>query len=106
MAADSSKIVKNSAKPPAAGKGRPKGAKNKTTTIMKEAMIAVYDDLQKDADPKKPHAHFIQWAKANDTEFYKLASKLLPIQLTGDDGEDIKVAHSIELIGVAASAKD
>lgn len=76
---ESSKVVKTTVKPPNAGKGRPKGSKNKTTTVMKDAMLAVYDDLQ--AKSGKEHGHFIAWAEDNETEFYKLAAKLLPLQV-------------------------
>lgn len=77
-----------------AGKGRPKGIPNKTTATMKEAIAAVYEKLQRDeakkaGDHTETHAHFAAWAKDNPTEFYRIAAKLLPLQLsTGDaDGD-------------------
>lgn len=73
-----------------AGKGRPKGVPNKSTATMKAAIQSVYDQLQ--AGHKEPHGHFLSWAQENETEFYKLASKLLPIQLTGEDGGPMKVS--------------
>src|SRR5205085_11034517 len=81
-----SKLVESAArKPPNAGKGRKKGVPNKTTAIMKDAITAVYADLQESVeDVDNANAHFLQWAKDNATEFYKLASKLIPIQLSGD----------------------
>lgn len=63
--------------------GRQKGTPNKTTATMKAAIQSVYDQLQSDHGDE-PHSHFIAWAKANDTEFYKLASKLLPLQVEVD----------------------
>lgn len=69
----------------AAHKGHPKsggrvaGTPNKTTKTVKEAFTAVFRDLQK--DPKKP-CHLKNWAKNNPTEFYKLASKLIPADIT------------------------
>lgn len=93
MPCSGSKIVANSnPKPPNAGKGRPKGAKNKTTVAMKDAMMAVYADLQ--AKRKGENGHFLEWAEENPTEFYKLASKLLPIQVSGA-GEDGEHVHEI-----------
>jgi hypothetical protein len=59
--------------------GKPKGAVNKTTKLVKEVFADVFDKLQKD---KK--ANLITWAKENPTEFYKLASKLIPVQLAVD----------------------
>lgn len=60
------------------GPGRPKGVPNKASATMKAAIQSVYDQLQETAGGD--HAHFKQWAFEEPTEFYKLASKLLPIQ--------------------------
>lgn len=59
-----------------AGKGRPKGAINKTTREVKEAILQVFDDIG-------GVEAFAAWASRNPTEFYKLYGKLLPIQLQG-----------------------
>lgn len=89
MANRSSTVVKNAA-PPNAGKGRKKGVPNKTTVVMKEAIMQVYADLQ--ADTGKQHGHFKSWAEKNPTEFYKIAAKLIPISIGGgDDGAPIAI---------------
>ena len=54
------------------GRGRPKGAPNKTTVAMKEAITSVYSDLQ--SKTGREHGHFMDWAMANPTEFYKIAA--------------------------------
>ena len=59
--------------------GKPKGAVNKTNRLVKEVFADVFTKIQ---DDKK--ANLEAWAKANPTEFYKLASKLIPLQLAGD----------------------
>lgn len=56
--------------------GRPKGAVNKTTASVKEAFKAAFDDLG-------GAAALVEWAKGNPTDFYKLASKLIPTELAG-----------------------
>lgn len=66
--------------------GKPKGAVNKSTRIVKEHFANVFNNLQGD---KK--ANLEVWAKENPTEFYKLASKLIPVQLTGDEENPIAV---------------
>lgn len=72
------------------GPGRPKGSPNKTTTLMKDAISAVYADLQNQF-PDRDHGHFFTWASTYPTEFYKLASKLIPLQVSGEDGGAITV---------------
>ena len=59
--------------------GRPVGATNKTTKLVKERFAEAFDLLQEDDEVK-----LSVWGKANPTEFYKLASKLIPVQIAGD----------------------
>ena len=78
-----------------AGKGRPKGVPNKSTATMKAAIQSVYDRLQEDSG--EPHGHFLGWAQENETEFYKLAAKLIPIQIGGDpDGIPVAIQQTTE----------
>lgn len=51
--------------------------------------MSVYADLQ--ADSGKEHGHFLEWAKGAPTEFYKIAAKLLPLQVTGEGGQPLQV---------------
>lgn len=81
--------------------GRVKGSVNKTTATIKEAITSVYEALQ--AKSAKPHGHFQDWAESEPTEFYKLASKLLPLQITGDPSAPI--THRIELTGPSDDSK-
>jgi hypothetical protein len=76
-------------KPPNAGKGRKKGVPNKTTAAVKDALNAVYADLQHDAGGD--HAHFRAWALANPTEFYKLWVKMLPTEISGPGGGPVQI---------------
>lgn len=70
-----------------AGKGRPKGAVNKTTAHVKNALLAVYKKHGGDRA-------LLVWARSNETEFYKLWGRMLPQELSGPDGGDIKVAYT------------
>lgn len=76
--------------------GRVAGTPNKATASMKAAIQAVYDKLQEAAGGD--HAHFLSWAKEEPTEFYKLASKLLPIQVAGDEENPIQHIMRVELV--------
>jgi len=64
--------------------GRPVGAKNKVTILVKDAFAQAFSELQDDDDVR-----LSAWGKQNPTEFYKLASKLIPIQLAGDPDNPI-----------------
>ncbi len=57
------------------GPGRPKGSLNKNTKAVKDAFEAAFNDLQTGENNLKA------WAEANPTDFYKLASKLIPSEL-------------------------
>lgn len=59
--------------------GRKPGSLNKTTRTVKETVLAVFNDLEN--DPKKG---LLKWAKDNETEFYKIASKLIPNEVNAN----------------------
>lgn len=74
-----------------AGKGRPKGVPNKTTTALKEMILGALDK-------KGGVEYLVDQADKNPAAFLTLLGKVLPMQLTGGDGGP--VVHRIELIGV------
>lgn len=59
--------------------GRKKGTPNKITKAFREAVLTVFGDLGGEA-------HLLKWAKDNPTEFYKIAARLIPTELTGPAG--------------------
>lgn len=74
-------------KPPAAGKGRPKGATNKATRELKEMILQALDGaggveyLQRKAeDPRTASA------------FLSLIGKVLPMQVTGDPNNPVGIS--------------
>lgn len=85
--ADDSKILGDTApkrKPPAAGKGRPKGATNKLTRTIKAAIEEAFD--------KVGGAEYLaKMAYAEPVAFMTLLGKILPTQLehTGKDGASL-----------------
>lgn len=71
--------VKGQPKTP--GSGRKKGGLNKSTKAAKEALEMAFDGIG--GVPA-----LIEWARDNQTEFYKLFTKLLPVQVEGNlDGK-------------------
>jgi hypothetical protein len=65
--------------------GRRPGSVNKTTATTKEALTQAFQSLG-------GVNSLVAWGKENQTEFYKLWAKLLPQEITGKDGEPIKMA--------------
>ena len=78
------------------GVGRPKGSRNRSTVLIKEAIAAVYADLQESAGGD--HAHFHGWAEAHPTEFYKMCLRLLPLQV--DTQTDVRLIGTVVFKGV------
>ena len=63
--------------------GRKKGTPNKVTASIKEAFKEAFDELG-------GAQALVTWGQANQTEFYKLASKLIPTEIAGKvEGEFI-----------------
>ncbi len=71
-----------------AGKGRPKGAVNKTTALLKDAILAA---ATKAGGEGGLEAYLADQAEKNPGPFMALLGKVLPMQLTGDDGGAIKI---------------
>jgi hypothetical protein len=63
------------------GPGRPKGSANKSTVAIRNAISAVFEDLQLDHKGEGSFPHFFEWAKANPTEFYRMAARQLPVRI-------------------------
>lgn len=66
--------------------GRVKGTPNKTTATAKENILAVFTRLGGTAG-------MADWARENQTEFYKLYGRLIPVEqrVAGPDGEALPV---------------
>lgn len=59
-------------------KGRVEGSVNRVNRTVRETLLDVFNDLQKD-----PAYRLTAWAKQDLTEFYKLAGKLIPLEISG-----------------------
>lgn len=83
-----SKVVANAA-PPNAGKGRVKGVPNKTTALLKDAILQA---AEKAGDKDGLIGYLTVQAKANPGPFMALLGKVLPMQVTGEDGGPVQIA--------------
>lgn len=83
--------------------GKPKGAKSKTTRTALEAIALAAENLG-------GAARLTEWAKedpANEKVFWgTIYPKLLPLQVTGADGGDMKLIHRIETVIVDPANPD
>lgn len=80
-------------KPPRAGMGRPKGAKNKSTKAIKDMILGALSDAG-------GQAYLLRQAEENPTAFLQLVGKILPHELNvgGQSGNPIVSKIEIEFI--------
>lgn len=85
------KILKDSGrpKPPAAGKGRPKGSLNKTTTAVRDMILQALHG----AHPDGAIAYLTEQAALNPTTFMGLVGKLVPLDVNAKHSGGVRVIH-------------
>lgn len=74
-----------------AGPGRPKGSRNKTTTLLKDAILQAAERAGGEGGMIE---YLAQQAKDNPGPFMALLGKVLPTQIAGDP--DHPLVHTIE----------
>lgn len=74
-----------------AGKGRPKGSVNKTTAAIKDMVMSALDEAG-------GIEYLVTQSRENPTAFLTLVGKVLPLQVTGEDGGPIKAITEIRLV--------
>src|SRR5688572_15340718 len=82
--------------------GKKPGTLNKSTKLVKEWFADTLHYLQENGTAKRKRADLRSWAKDNPTEFYTLASKLIPLQITGDPNNPLQ--HEMKVVIVKADA--
>lgn len=89
----SSKVVANAAsKPPNAGKGRVKGTPNKTTALLKDAIIQAAIAVGEDGKGKGELVGYCKFLAASEPKaFASLLGRVIPMQITGEDGDPLKI---------------
>lgn len=83
-------------KPPNAGKGRVKGVPNKATASVKAAFLEAFE--------RRGGAQaLLDWSNkpGNETEFYKLAIRLIPTEVSGVDGAPIQTESKLDVAGLS-----
>ncbi len=64
--------------------GRRVGVSNRLTGAFREAVLHVYSGLG-------GHAAFLEWARQNPSEYYKIAARLIPVELRHEEDRTINV---------------
>ena len=84
------------------GKGRPKGSPNRTTALLKDAILKAAEQ----AGNKLGKEGLVSYLEAQATEspaaFLSLLGKVLPMQVCGDSENPLKLSHTVEVIFVHA----
>lgn len=77
------------------GPGRPKGVPNKSTTLLKDAILKAAEN----AGGKAGLVGYLQ-SQANDNpqSFLPLLGKVLPMQLTGGEGGPLEIRITREIV--------
>jgi hypothetical protein len=85
------------------GRGRPKGTPNKMTMQAKEAISYAAEGLG-------GAERLVEWAKEdpqNEKVFWaQIYPKLLPLQVTGNNGGPIQTEAVLEIVGIANQSRD
>src|SRR4029077_10552842 len=73
------------ARPPAAGRGRPKGSPNRLTNDVKGMILAALQGVG-------GQAYLEEQARKNPVAFMTLLGKVLPTQVSGTESEEIQIS--------------
>lgn len=75
------------------GAGRPKGAANKTTGLLKDAILLAAKEVGEDGEGKGGLKGYLRRVANNDVKaFASLMGRVLPLQVTGDGGGPLSIA--------------
>lgn len=90
-------------KPPAAGMGRPKGSLNKTTALLKDAIL----EAATLAGGKEGLVGYLRvQAEANPGPFMALLGKVLPIQINASVKHSAQRMSDDELASIASRGRE
>lgn len=80
--------------------GRPKGSPNRTTAVLKEAILLAAEQVGEDGEGEGGTVGYLKKVAREDVKaFSGLLGKVLPLQVTGPDDQDGKpTAISIKIV--------
>ncbi|GAA4665732.1 hypothetical protein [Bartonella pachyuromydis] len=83
-------------------RGRKKGALNKTTRRFNEALLTAAEQAGYHYGEDGLVSYLQYHALNNPVPFFSLLAKVLPLQVTGDAGGDVKTISRVEIVPVRA----
>lgn len=78
--------------------GRPKGVPNKTTALLKDAILRAATNAGNKVGDDGLVSYLEQQAEENPGPFMALLGKVLPMQIASDPDNPLRVIHRIELV--------
>lgn len=87
MTKPSKVVISANRRPPNAGKGRPKGSRNKTTALLKDAILKAAEIAGNKVGEQGMVSYLALQAEENPGPFLSLLGKVLPMQISGSDSE-------------------
>lgn len=101
MSEENNKVlaVAEKRKPPAAGMGRVKGVPNKTTKLLREAILEAAEAVGEDGRGKEGLTGYLKRVATEDVKaFSSLLGRVLPLQVTGDGGGAVVIERIVREI--------
>ncbi|WP_142417286.1 hypothetical protein [Bartonella massiliensis] len=83
--------------PPNAGMGRVKGVPNKMTRLLKEAVVKAAENAGNKIGNEGLISYLEKQAMECPAAYLALLGKVLPLQVTGEDGGAIKIIGRVEI---------
>ncbi len=83
--------------PPGPGPGRPLGSVNKTTALLKDAILQAAQAAG-GGDEDGIATYLTQQARDNPGPFMSLLGKVLPMQITGINGGPLETVTRVEIV--------
>ncbi|CAF26577.1 hypothetical protein BQ11160 [Bartonella quintana str. Toulouse] len=83
-------------------RNRPKGALNKTTKQFNEALLTAAEQAGYHYGEDGLVSYLQYHALNNPVPFFSLLAKILPLQVTGEDGSNVKTVSRVEIVPVVS----
>lgn len=82
------------------GKGRKKGVPNKTTALLKDAILKAAEAAGNKVGKDGIVSYLTQQAEENPGPFLSLLGKVLPMTVASDPANPLEVVHRVELVAL------